>query len=62
MKSGLDAMIELLKQQYKLYSKHRMDNPDKVFIGIVEVTGEQVVIVSGKEGSVREIIKVTVNC
>ena len=60
LKSSLDARTELLKQQYKLYSKHRKDNPEKEFIGIVEDTGEQVVIVSQKEGTGREIIKVTV--
>jgi hypothetical protein len=60
LKSSLDARTELLKQQYKLHSKHRKDNPGKDFIGIVEDTGEQVVIVSQKEGTGREIIKVTV--
>lgn len=59
LKSSLDARTELLKQQYKLYSKHRKDNPEKEFVGIVEDTGEQVVIVSQKEGTGREIIKVT---
>ncbi len=61
LKSSLDARLELLKQQYKLYSKHRKDNPNKEFIGIVEDTGEQVVIVSQKVGTGREIIKVTVS-
>jgi hypothetical protein len=37
-----------------------LDNPDKDFIGIVEDTGEQVVVVSQKEGTGREIIKVNV--
>jgi len=60
LKSGLDARTELLKQQYKLYSKHRKDNPKREFIGIIEDTSEQVVIVSRKEGTGREIIKVTV--
>ena len=41
--------MELLKQQYKLHSKHNRDNPEKEFIGIVENTGEQVFIVSRKE-------------
>lgn len=61
LKSTLDARTELLKQQYKLFLKHRMDNPEKEFIGIVEDTGEQVVIVSQKKGTGREIIKVTVS-
>lgn len=52
--------MELLKQQYKLYSKHRKDNPGKDFIGIVEDIGEQVVIMSPKEGTGKENIKVTV--
>ncbi len=52
---------ELLKQQFKLHLKHRKDNPEKEFIGIVEDTGEQVVIVSRKEETGREIIKVTVS-
>ena len=60
LKSSLDARTELLKQQYKLFSKHRLDNPEKEFIGIVEDTGEQVVVVSQKVGTGREIIKVTV--
>ncbi len=60
LKSNLDARTDLLKQQYKLYSKHRMSNPEKEFIGIVEETGEQIVIVSKKEGTGREIIKVTI--
>ncbi len=60
LKSNLDARTELLKQQFKLYTKHRLDNPEKDFIGIVEDTGEQVVVVSQKEGTGREIIKVTV--
>lgn len=60
LKSALDARTELLKQQYKLHSKHKKDNPGKEFIGIVEDTGEQVVIVSQKAGTGREIIKVTV--
>jgi len=60
LKSSLDARTELLKQQYNLYSKHRLDNPEKEFIGIVEDTGEQVAIVSQKGGTGREIIKVTV--
>lgn len=60
LKSSLDARTELLKQQFKLHSKHRKDNPGKDFIGIVEDTGEQVVIISQKEGTGREIIKVTV--
>ena len=59
LKSGLDARTELLKQQYKLYLKHKKDNPEKDFIGIVEDTGEQVVIVSRKEGTGREVMKVT---
>jgi len=59
LKSSLDARTELLKQQYKLYSKHRLDNPERDFIGIVEDTGEQVVVVSQKEGTGREILKVT---
>jgi len=41
----------LLKQQFKLHSKHQKDNPEKEFIGIVEDTGEQVVVVSRKEGT-----------
>lgn len=61
LKSSLDARTELLKQQYKLHSKHRKDNPEKEFIGIVEDTGEQVFIVSRKEGTGREIIKVTIS-
>lgn len=61
LKSVLEARTELLKQQYKLYSKHRKDNPGKEFVGIVEDTGEQVAIVSHKEGTGREIIKVTVS-
>ena len=61
LKSSLDARTELLKQQYKLYSKHRLDNPEKEFIGIVEDTGEQVSIVSQKGGTGREIIKVTLS-
>ena len=61
LKSNLDARTELLKQQYKLHSKHRKDGPEKEFIGIVEDTGEQVVIVSQKAGTGREIIKVTVS-
>jgi len=61
LKSSLDARTELLKQQYKLFSKHRLDNPEKEFIGIVENTGEQVTIVSQKGGTGREIIKVTVS-
>lgn len=60
LKSNIDARTELLKQQFKLYSKHRLDNPEKDFIGIVEDTGEQVVVVSQKEGTGREIIKVSV--
>ena len=60
LKSSLEARMELLKQQYKLHSKHRKNNPGKDFIGIVEDTGEQVVIISQKEGTGREIIKVTV--
>jgi len=60
LKSRLDARTELLKQQYKLQTKHRTDNPEKDFIGIVEDTGEQVFIVSQKAGTGREIIKVTV--
>lgn len=60
LKSSLDARTELLKQQYKLFSKHRLDNPEKEFIGIVEDTGEQVVVVSQKDGTGREIIKMTV--
>jgi len=60
LKSILDARPELLKQQYKLHSKHSKNNPEKEFIGIVEDTGEQVVIVSRKEGTGREIIMVTV--
>lgn len=61
LKSSLDARTELLKQQYKLHSKHRKDNPEKEFIGIVEDTGEQVVVVSKKNGTDREIIKVTIS-
>ncbi len=61
LKSTLDARMELLKQQYKLYSKHKKDNPEKEFIGIVEDTGEQVAIVSRKEGTGKAIIKVTVS-
>ncbi len=61
LKSSLDARMELLKQQYKLHSKHCKDSPEKDFIGIVENTGEQVVIVSRKVGTGREIIKVTVS-
>jgi len=61
LKSILDARTELLKQQFKLFSKHRLDNPEKEFIGIVEDTGEQVVVVSQKGGTGREIIKVTVS-
>ena len=61
LKSNLDARTELLKQQYKLHSKHRKDDPEKEFIGIIEDTGEQVVIVTQKEGTGREIIKVTVS-
>jgi len=61
LKAGLEARTELLKQQYKLYLKHRKDNPEKEFIGIVEDTGEQVIIVSQKEGTGREIVKVTVS-
>lgn len=60
LKSNLDARTELLKQQFKLYTKHRLDNPEKDFIGIVEDTGEQVVVVSQKDGTGREIIKVSV--
>lgn len=60
LKSSLDSRMELLKQQFKLCAKHRKDNPEKEFIGIVEDTGEQVVIVSQKAGTGREIIKVTV--
>jgi len=60
LKSSLDARTELLKQQFKLHSKHSKDNPEKDFIGIVEDTGEQVVVVSRKEGTGREIIKVTI--
>lgn len=60
LKSSLDARAELLKQQFKLCAKHRIVNPEKEFIGIVEDTGEQVVIVSQKAGTGREIIKVTV--
>ena len=54
-------------QQFKLHSKHSKDNPEKEFIGIVEDTGEQVVVVSQKAGTGRlarrgvEIIKVTVS-
>ena len=59
LKSSLDARIELLKKQYKLCSKHNIENPGKEFIGIVEDTGEQVTIVSRKDGTGREIIKVT---
>ncbi len=59
LKSSLEARTELLKQQYKLHSKHRKDYPEKEFIGIVEDTGEQVVVVSQKAGTGREIIKVT---
>jgi len=54
LKSSLDARTELLKQQYKLFSKHRLDNPEKEFIGIVEDTGEQVVVVSQKVGTGRD--------
>lgn len=60
LKSALDARTELLKHQFKLHSKYQKENPEKDFIGIVEDTGEQVVIVSRKEGTGREIIKVTV--
>lgn len=60
LKAGLDARMELLKQQYKLHLKHSKNNPEKEFIGIVEDTGEQVVIVSRKEGTGREIINLTV--
>ena len=61
LKSILDARTELLKQQFKLFSKHSLNNPGKDFIGIVEDTGEQVAIVSQKGGTGREIIKVTVS-
>ena len=60
LKASLDARTELLKQQFKLHSKHQKDNPGKEFIGIVEDTGEQVSVVSQKAGTGREIIKVTV--
>lgn len=60
LKSVLDARTELLKQQFKLHSKHQKDSPGKEFIGIVEDTGEQVLVVSQKAGTGREIIKVTV--
>ena len=61
LKSNLDARTELLKQQFNLFSKHSLNNPEKEFIGIVEDTGEQVVVVSQKGGTGREIIKVTVS-
>ncbi|MFZ1321567.1 MAG: hypothetical protein WAT71_08435, partial [Ignavibacteria bacterium] len=61
LKSNLDARTELLKQQFNLFSKHSLNNPEKEFIGIVEDTGEQVAIVSQKGGTGREIIKVTVS-
>ena len=60
LKASLDARTELLKQQYKLHSKHQKDNPGNEFIGIVEDTGEQVTVVTQKSGTGREIIKVTV--
>ncbi len=60
LKASLDVRTELLKQQYKLHSKNQKDNPGKEFIGIVEDTGEQVMVVSQKTGTGREIIKVTV--
>lgn len=56
LKSVLDARTEILKQQFKLHSKYSKDNPEKEFIGIVEDTGEQVVVVSQKAGTGRETI------
>lgn len=60
LKSVLEKRTEILKLQYKLNSKHQTDNPGKDFIGIVEDTGEQVPIVSKKEGTGKEIIKITI--
>lgn len=60
IKFSLDRRTETLKLQYKLNSKHQLENPGKEFIGIVEDTGEQVTVVSKKEGTGKEIIKITI--
>ncbi len=60
LKAVLDQRTETLKLQYKLNSKHQKDNPGKDFIGIVETTGEQVPVITKKEGTGKEIIKITI--
>ena len=60
LKAVLDQRTETLKLQYKLNSKHQIDNPGKDFIGIVESSGEQVPVISKKEGTGKEIIKITI--
>lgn len=60
LKSSLDARVEVLKNQYKLNSRYRISHPGSEFIGIVEDTGEQVTVVSKKEGTGRGIIKITI--